>query len=78
MDPSHPNLRWYSTENGAFLDYNAGCVAYVRPSGRVILQAWGDFREIESASQDAGIAIVEDWVSRQTGFPGMGRAGRSK
>lgn len=64
--------RWYYSEGDAFLDYNAGCIAWVRASGLVRVQAWGVMSQAQAASQAQGIRFVERWVAARRGFPGMG------
>lgn len=78
----HPDFRWIRSENGAFLQFRAGCVALVRER-----KSWETYNRVEifthppiisrAGSVEQGVRHITRWVEKHPRFPPIGR-GRAR
>ena len=79
MPLPNPNYRWEESENGAFLQFRAGCVALVRAKRKgerfceVEIRARKLIRS-RAGSVEQGKRHIERWLAKQTKFPPMVRS----
>ncbi len=67
-----PPCHWKDSDEGSFLHWNIGCIAYVKPQGqkwRTAITWQGVRHEGEAATREQGKRWVERWVSAQKGLP---------
>lgn len=65
--------RWYFIEGAAYLDYNAGNVASVKPAGgryRTTIRFRGHVHEGACGSLEQGMRWVDRWIAKHPGWPG--------
>jgi hypothetical protein len=68
-----PACYWLESEGSAYLRWNYGTVAVVRPDGEIYL-SWGPFvHQCRHASHAQARQFVERWVAVRRGFPGQRR-----
>ena len=68
-----PPCRWIHTETGSFLNWHAGCIAYVAQrdgAWRVWIQSFGVRSDHRTASRAQGVRFLERWVCARGGMPG--------